>query len=176
MKKRCVLSAFLLAVVTGYAAVEPAEQQGEPMSIIALPEKYGSETIGEYVKLRLPYGMIVSNGNTNSAPRYCLFCRDKRTILNTTDVDVFLKGLEALPDEAVIDMVGKCTVPFYTKSGVDIDEQYKKISSLLERKRFKVVRSDDDDGRHVLFCYCMTGFIILDQPRESEQTPDGDIL
>jgi hypothetical protein len=147
-----------------------------PMSIIALPEKRGAASIKEYVKLQLPYGMIVSNADTNSPPSYYLFSRDMRTILKTHDVVVFLAELEKLPDGATLDMISKCTVPFYSKNGVNIDEQYKKITALLERKRFKLVSSLEDDAKHASFCYCETGFIILDKPRQSEQEPAGDTL
>ena len=147
-----------------------------PMSIIALPEKRGKTSIKEYVKLQLPYGMIVSNADTNSPPSYYLFSRDKRTILKTHDVVVFLAELEKLPDGVTIDMISKCTVPFYTPKGVNIDAQYKKITALLERKRLRLVSSLEDDAKHASFCYCETGFIILDKPMESEQSPSSDVL
>jgi hypothetical protein len=147
-----------------------------PMSIIALPEKRGEASIKQYVKLQLPYGMIVSNADTNSPPSYYLFSRNMRTILEARDVVVFLAELEKLPDGVTIDMISKCTVPFYIKNGVNIDEQYKQITALLERKRFKLVSSLEEDAKHASFCYCETGFIILDKPRHSEQEPAGDTL
>jgi hypothetical protein len=148
----------------------------EPMSIIALPDKRGKVSIKQYVKLQLPYGMIVSNADTNSPPSYYLFSRDKRTILKTHDVVAFLAELEKLPDGVTIDMISKCTVPFYTPKGVNIDAQYKKITALLERKRLRLVSSLEDDAKHASFCYCETGFIILDKPSQSEQPPAGDVL
>lgn len=169
MKKNYIILALLLAIAEGCASVEPAEQRVESMSIIAIPERKGSTTIREFVKLKLPYGMIVSNGDKKSAPEYYLFYRDKKAILRSTDVDALLEKLEALPNGATIDIIGKCTVPFCTEYGVNIDEQCKKISALLDRKRFKIVSSLEDDERHASFCYCETGFMILDKPRESEQ-------
>lgn len=150
-------------------AAGPVQQEGKPMSIIALPAKPGSTTIESYVKLQLPYGLIISNADTKKPPSYYLFCRDNRTIVKTDDVDAFLAELERLPDGVTIDRVSKCTVGFYTQHGVKMDKEYERVSSLLKRKRFKLVSSLEEDPRHASFCYCETGFIILDKARESEE-------
>jgi len=168
MKQKCtVLLIALLASVLGLFLVR-TELKEESMPIIALPEKLGSKTIKEYVTLRLPYGIIISNADTKSAPRYYLFSSKQKTILNTHDVGVFLAEVEKIPDGATIDMVSKCTVPFNTEYGVNIDEENKRVYALLERKRFRLVSSLEDDEKHASFCYCETGFTILDKPRESE--------
>lgn len=169
MKKKYIILLIALVAVSCNAFAVPKNQVSRPMSIIALPNGQDHSLIKDYVQLKLPYGMIVSNGDTNSAPSYYLFCRDKRTILKTEDVDVFLAGLEALPKGATIDMVSKCTVGFYTQYGINIDNQYKKISSLLKQKQFKLISSMEDDELHTFFCCCETGFIILKKPRKSEQ-------
>ena len=176
MKQNYIILLIVLLASSGCVSPGRVGLNDEPMSIIALPEKWGSATIKDYVTLQLPYGIIVSNADTNSAPSYYLFSRNKRTILKTHDIDMFLAEVDKLPDGASIDMISKCTVPFHTQYGVNIDEQYKNISALLERKRFRLVTSLEDDERHASFCYCENGFIILEKPRQSEQTPAGDAL
>jgi len=176
MKQDNIILLIVLLASAGCVSLGRVGLNDEPMSIIAIPEKWGSTAIKEYVTLQLPYGIIVSNADTNSAPSYYLFSRSRRTILKTHDVDVFLAEVDKLPDGVTIDMVSKCTVPFYTQYGVNIDEQYKKISALLERKRFRLVSCLGDDEKHASFCYCETGFIILDKPRQSAQSPAGDVL
>ena len=166
--KELTLIFFTLVVVAGSGFAGPATHKDKPMSIIALPDRRAGG-VKDYVKLRLPYGIIVSNADTNSPASYYLFCRDKRTILKTEDVDVFLAKLKDLPDGATVDRISKCTVGFYTQYGVKIDEQYKRITALLKRKRFKLVSSLENDEKHASFCYCETGFTILKKPRESEQ-------
>jgi len=166
--KELTLIFFTLVVAAGSAFAGPATQKDKPMSIIALPDRRAN-VVKEYVKLRLPYGIIVSNAYTNSPPSYYIFSRDERKILKTEDVDVFLAELKDLPDGATVDRISKCTVGFYTQYGVKMDEQYRRITALLKRKRFKLVSSLEDDEKHASFCYCETGFTILEKPRESEQ-------
>jgi hypothetical protein len=153
----------------------PGPQAGNPIPIIVLPNIRDTTSPKRYVMLMLEYGLIISNADTNSAPSYYLFCRDDKRIMKTHDVDAFLAELEALPDGVTIDMVSKCTAPFYTQYGVNIDEQYNRISALLKRKRFKLVSSLEDDNRHASFCYCEGGFTILDEYK-SEQSLEGDVL
>jgi hypothetical protein len=77
-------------------------------------------------------------------------------------VNVFLTELEKLPDGTTIDKIAKCTVPFCTQWGVDIEKELVRINALYTKKKFSFVRSLDDDKRHATFCYCEGGFTILD--------------
>ena len=125
--------------------------------------------------LRLDYGLIISNGDTNGVPRYYLFCRDQKRIAKTHDVQVFLSELEKIPDHSKIDMVSKCTVPFHTQYGVNIDKEHQQVIDMLKRKQCILIDSREDDERHASVCYCEGGFTILDECKsEQGAAPDAD--
>ncbi len=170
-----LLLATLLAL-SGCVNFTPVRQIGEPIPIIVLPDARDKTALKRYVILKLPYGLIIHNGDyPDGAPLYCLFIRNQKRILKTQDVDSLLAELKKFPDGAKIDMISKCTIPFYTQYGVNIDEQYKAIMSLLKRKQFKLVSSLEDDERHASFCYCEGGFTILDEYKsEQSHAPDAD--
>ena len=71
MMKNYILSAFLLAIAAGCASADPAKEKGEPMSIIALPERRGSTTIREFVKLLLLFTEF-PGGDVKRAVRQCV--------------------------------------------------------------------------------------------------------
>ena len=122
------------------------------------------------VGLQLDYGLIVSNGDTNCAPRYYLFCRNEKRIVMTKNAKAFLAELDTLPDGATVDLVSKCTVPFYTQYGVGITNEYNSVITALHRKRARLVSSLEDDGRHTSFCYCGSRITILEK---YEAEPQG---
>ncbi len=161
---------IVLLALAGCTTPVPDLHTGALIPIIVPPDARGkSATPKQYVMLKLPYGLIIHNGDyPPGAPLFCLFDRDKKRIMKTQDVNVLLAELKGIPDGATIDMVSKCTVAFYNQYGINIDEQYEKISALFKQKRFTLVRSLEDDVRHASFCYCEGGFTILDEPRTSE--------
>jgi hypothetical protein len=172
---------ILLIAMLGLAGCRTTvvdRQAGTPMPIIVQPDaRDKTDTPKQYVMLKLPYGLIIHNGDyPPGAPLFCLFDRDEKRILKTQNVNVLLTELKRIPDGATIDMVSKCTVAFYNQYGINIDEQYEKIASVLKKKRFKLVDSLEDDERHASFCYCEGGFTLLDEPKKSEQSPAGDVL
>lgn len=152
-----------------FAATQPTSQPasscpGQPIPIILLADKYTKPDIPRrYVMLKIEYGMIISNIDVNNAPEYYLFCRDQKRIFKTTDINEFLAELEKIPDGSRIDMVSKCSVPFNSNFGINIDAECAEIAELSERKKFTFVESLDDDPNHATFCYCENGFTILDR-------------
>lgn len=156
-----ILAVGLVVSGAGCARLSVFRQDVAGFPIIVLPDARDKSSPKKYVMLRIEYGLIISNGDVKSAPSYYLFCRDEKRILKTHDVNVLLAELEKLPDRAAVDLIDKCTVPFYTQYGVNIAKQYKSVMDLLRRKRCKVVTSLEDDERHASFCYCEGGFTIL---------------
>jgi len=173
MKTGTAILLIVFLALAGCSALSPDRQTAAPMPIIVKPDaRDKTSTPKQYVMLKLPYGLIIHNGDyPPGAPLFCLFDRDQKRIMKTQDVNVLLAELKKVPDGVTIDMVSKCTVAFYNQYGINIDEQYEKISALLEQKRFKLVQSLEDDDRHASFCYCEGGFTILDEPKTSESGP-----
>ena len=166
MHKQITFAAGLL--LSAWISAARAQVTNPAMSIIVLVPGEACST-QRVVGLQLDYGLIVSNGDTNSAPSYYLFCRNEKRIVKTQDVNAFLAELDRLPDGATIDLVSKCTVPFYTQYGVSITNQYNSIMALLRRKRARLVTSLEDDIRHASFCYCGSRITILDRYQAENQ-------
>jgi len=173
--KTALLIIVLVGLLAGCKHSVPMQQASDPLPIIVLPDVRNTSAPKRYVMLHLDYGLIISNGDTKSAPSYYLFCRDEKRIVKTHDVQVFLSELQKIPDHSKIDMVSKCTVPFYTQYGVNIDKEYQQVMDLLKQKQCILIESLEDDERHASFCYCEGGFTILDEYK-SEQgvAPDAD--
>jgi hypothetical protein len=178
MKTGTAILLIMFLALAGCSTIAPDRQTAAQMPIIAKPDaRDKTGTPRQYVMLKLPYGLIIHNGDyPPGAPLFCLFDRDEKRIMKTQDVDVLHAELKKIPDGATVDMVSKCTVAFYNQYGINIDQQYEKISALLKQKRFKLVHSLEDDDRHASFCYCEGGFTILDEPKTSEPPPAGDVL
>jgi len=170
IRRRRGFMAAAAAILMAGCSAPPRAPDGPPLPIIALPDLRTETPDRRYVMLRLPYGLIVSNMDyPETPPLYCLFCRDERRIVKTRDLAVFLAELERLPDRAVVDWIDKCTVPFCSEYGVNLDRELAAIRAVERRQRFQAVRSLEDDPRHAGFCYCEGGFTILDRP------PDGPV-
>ena len=154
----------------------------DPMPIILLPPPRNSSVPRKHVMLYLNYGLIVDN--EDKKPSYYLFSHNSKRIYKTHDVANFLRELNKIPEKSMIDMINKCTASFYEDGrgvrgggyeyGVNIKKEYAQIMKLLQRKKCVFVRSLDQDVRHASFCYCETGFQILeDKQSGSSATVDG---
>lgn len=146
---------------------------GPQMPIIVLPDVPLERFPNRYVMLRLEYGIIISNLDITKLPEYYLFYRDDNKILKTKDVKVFIEELNKLPEECTIDNISKCTVPFYSQYGVNINKEWKLVKEIVDKKRFKMVYSQEDDSRHATFCYCERGFKILEKGVMGEVVADN---
>lgn len=164
-----VIATFILlaGIVVGGCQQQKVNSAGQPIPIILLADKYTKPNIPRrYVMLKIEYGMIITNtGADIKIPEYYLFCRDQKRIVKTTNADEFISELEKIPDGSRIDIISKCSVPFYinTDESVDISDQYRKIMDVLARKKCVLIESLDDDPNHIFFCYCETGYTILDR-------------
>ncbi|MDD2709850.1 MAG: hypothetical protein PHV34_17845 [Verrucomicrobiae bacterium] len=133
------------------------------MPIIKLSGAHARVAANKYVMLKMDYGLIIDNGDKKYGADYYLFLRNERRIVKTRNVRVFLTEIVKLPDGSEIDVIGKCTVPFYNEYGVKIDNEYARVMDLLRRKNCRLIGSFEEDKRHASFCYCGTGFTILDK-------------
>ena len=129
---------MVLSAASVCRAAEPVKGAEPSLPIIKLVTQNADASSERHVMLQLDYGVIISNADTNLAPGYYLFCRDDRRILKTQDVNVFLAELEKLPDGTTIDKIAKCTVPFCTQWGVDIEKELVRINALYTKKKFSL--------------------------------------
>lgn len=154
---------FLLTVtclcVSCRSNAEPTNDT--PMPIIVLLDQYNKPATE--VMLKIDYGMIISNGDTSKKPDYYLFFRKQKRTVKTQNFDKFLSEIKEIPDNSMIDMIGKCTVGFYTPYGVDIEKEYSQTMELLKKKNCILVESMEQDERHAMFCYCLQDFEILEE-------------
>lgn len=148
------------------------EEADGPLAIILLKDARHISSPERHVMLQLDYGLIISNADTNRPPAYYLFSRKERRRFRTENVNAFLLELSRIPDGRAVDMVSKCTVPFYTQYGAKMDAEYARVMSMLKKKQCILVNSLEEDPRHASFCYCETGFTILDG-QASAGTGDG---
>ncbi len=164
MRLRDVLRVLCLSacLAGGDVRAAPQEEADGPLPIVLLKGARHISSPERYVMLQFEYGLIISNADTNRPPAYYLFSRKEQRRFRTEDVDAFLSELSRIPDGRVVDMISKCTAPFYTQYGVKMDAEYARVMSMLKKKRFTLINSLDEDPRHASFCYCETGFTILD--------------
>lgn len=135
-----------------------------PLPIIMIPDARDESKPKQYVMLKLPYGIIIQNGTSiETKASYHFFDRDKKIIMKTLDVNKLISKLKNIPDKSKIDMISKCTIGFYNEYGANIDNYYKKLKNIFKQKKFNFIYSEKNDKRHASFCYCETGFMILEK-------------
>lgn len=131
--------------------------QKSPMTIIQLSERAHetAETRSVHnVKLKLPYGYIIDNQKNQPYPTYYLFSRDERQILKTTDFDTFLNAVKRLPVGSFIDQIGKCTTPFNSPYGHNIQENLRSFEIQLKLRNLQRVIAQEYHPDHISFCNC----------------------